>query len=412
MSVFRRRHWISPAALIYAQFAHGFAWLLVLWTAWSGNLPNSLYGFAWIHTVALAWVTMAALAILIHALPNFIGVPWRGENAARWSIALYGCGVAMLLFGFLGDSRILPAAGTVLLISLCVYVGTAFGTIAGAMRADRIQRAVARAFGGTFAFLLATAIMGFGLAWLLAGRAVPAFVAALPAVHGNLGTLGWLSLLIFGVSRRSIRVITGQMTRMPWMHIVVGLFAIAGVLLLAAGVAANMSVPARIGGVLFAIAALGYAVDTFDIVVRAVNRHRAPQAFIIAGVFWFLVSLAIGAGVLAGKPWQQAYAFVLLMGWVGQVVNAHMYHIGIRLLATAYRGEDDETPPQDLLEARLSWFSLYAFQVAIGVVAYALIGGDASLAARGAVFGITGWIAMIANLLAARTRARFLTKTV
>ena len=334
MSVFRRSHWISPAALIYAQLAHGFAWVLVLWIAWSGNLPNALYGFAWIYSVALAWVTMAALTMLIHALPEFTGAPWRGETFARWSIALYGCGVALLLFGFLGDSRILPAAGGVMLIALCVYLGTAFATISGAMR------------------------MGFGLAWMLGGHAI-----------------------------------TGTVTRMPRMHSVVGLFAIGGVLLLAAGVAENIRALEWIGGALFAIAALGYAIDTIDIVGRAVNRHRPPQAFVLAGVFWLFVSLALGAGVLSGKPWQQAFAFVLLMGLIGQVANAHVYHTVIR---------------QDLLEARLSWFSVYAFQVAIGVIAYALTSGDASLVARGAVFGITGWIAMIANVLAARTRARLL----
>ncbi len=109
--------------------------------------------------------------------------------------------------------------------------------------------------------------------------------------------------------------------------------------------------------------------------------------------------------MLAGKPWQQAYVFVLLMGWVGQFVNAHLYHIGVRLLATIYRGEDDETPPQALLEPRLSWFTLYAFQVAVGAITYALMFGNASLVARAAVFGITGWIAMIANVMAARARA-------
>ncbi len=411
-----RRHWIPPGALIYSQLAHGFSWAILLFAAWSGHLQDPLYGFAWIHAVALGWATMAALAILIHALPNFIDAPWCGETAARWSLLAYAAGVALMIYGFIGNPAVLAAAGSLVLLALIVYLATAFATVAGAMRSTsqdaRVQRAVARAFGTTFVFLAAAGVLGFGLAWMLSGRPVPAFVSTLPAAHADLGMLGWLSLLIFGVSMRTVRPITGRATRMRWMHIAVGSLALLGVPLLAAGLAAGLPWLSRAGGALFALAALGYALDLLDVVRRAVNPHRPPQAFIVAGVLWFLASLAIGAGVLLGKPWQQAYGFMLLAGWVGQFVNAHIYHIGIRLLATVYRGEDDETLPQDLLESRLSWFSFVFFQASIAIVTIALLGGHPQLAARGAVFGAAAWIAMAANIVAARFRAKILPKTI
>lgn len=410
--MFARRHWVPPAALIYAQLGHGLSWATILWAAWSGGFGNAFYGFAWIHSVALAWITMAALAILLHALPNFVDVEWRGETAARWSLVAYAAGVALLIFGFWGHPEVLAAAGSLVLAALLVYLSTVFATLAGAFRGERVQRAVARAFSITFVFLLATALIGFGLAWMLSGRPVPSFVGSLPAAHGNLGMLGWLSLLVFGVSMRTLRPITGEATRMRWMHIVVGTMTLFGVPLIAAGVASGIALLSWIGGALFAIAALGYAIDVFDILRRARNPHRPPQAFVAAGVLWFLAALAAGAGVLAGKPWQQAYVFMLLIGWVGQFVNAHLYHIGVRVLATVYRGEDDETRPQELLESRLSWFSFLAFQLGIGIVVLALLSGSAGLAARGAVFGAAGWIAMIANVQAARMRAKVLPKTI
>ncbi len=388
--MFARRDWIPPAALIYAQLAHGFSWVLIFWAAWSGNHANAFYGFAWIHTLALAWVTMAALTILIGTLPSVIDVPWRGDGAARWSLAAYGAGVVMLIYGFLRDPALLAPAGALVLFALAVYLATAFATIASAMHGERIARAVARAFAGTFVFLLATAIIGFGLAWALAGHSVAAFVTALPAAHADLGTLGWLTLLIFGVSMRTLRVITGVTTRYRWMHIAVGSLSVLGVPFLAAGVAAHIGALAWTGGGLFCVSAGGYAFDTIDMVRRAQNPHRPPQAFIVAGVLWFLVSLALGAGVLAGKPWQQSYIFVLLMGWVGQVVNAHVY----------------AAKSQELFETRLSWYSFFAFQIAIAIVAHALLNESAGLAARGALFGAVGWIAMIANMLAARRRTK------
>lgn len=402
--MFARRHWIPPAALVYAHLAHGFSWLLLLWAAWSASVYGYT-GFAWIHTVALGWFTMAAFAVLIHAMPNFVDVEWRGETVARWSLVVFGAGLALLVYGFLGNTRMLGVAGDLLLASIVVYVGTALWTLAGAMRGERVQRAVARAFSSTFLFLLAAAVIGYGLAGMLGGRNA-AWAASLPAAHATLGALGWLSLLIFGVSMRTLRPIAGGGTRFRWMHIVVGSFTLLGVPLLAVGLAAGNGVPAWAGGALFAIAALGYAFDVFDVLRRATIPHRPPQAFIAVSVLWFLAALAIGGGALAGKPWQPAYIFALLAGWVGQMVLAHFHHIGIRLISTIYRGEDDETRPEELLEPRLSWFTFGAFQVAIALAVVGLMHESLGLLARGAIFGIAAWIAMTANVLAARARAK------
>lgn len=408
--MFARRHWIPPAALLYAHLAHGFSWALILWAAWSTSV-HGYVGFAWIHAVVLGWVTMAALAVLIHALPNFIDVEWRGETLARWSLAVYAIGTALLLWGFLSNTRILGPAGDLLLASIVVYAATAFWTISQAMRGERVQRAVARAFGGTFLFLLATAVIGYGLAGMLAGRGIT-WAASLPTAHATLGTLGWLSLLIFGVSMRTLRPITGQTTRMRWMHIVVGTFALVGVPLLAAGLASQRAVLAWIGAALFAVAALGYAFDAFDILRRASNPHRPPQFFVAFSILWFLAALAIGGGALAGKPWEPAYIVALLLGWVGQMVIGHFHHIGVRLIATMYRGEDDETRPQELLESRLSWFTFADFQIAIALIIVGLMSDKFGLIARGGIFGVIGWIAMTSNVLAARARAKVLPKTI
>lgn len=402
--MFARRHWIPPAALVYAHLAHGFSWVLLLWAAWSAGV-HGYVGFAWIHTIALGWITMAAFAVLIHAMPNFVDVEWRGEAIARWSLVAFGAGVALLVYGFLGNAQVLGPAGDLLLASIVAYLGTAFWTLSAAMRGERVQRAVARAFSGTLLFLLATAVIGDGLAGMLSGRGIT-WAASLPTAHAALGTLGWLSLLIFGVSMRTLRPIAGAATRFRWMHIVVGSFTLLGVPLLAAGLAAHDTVLAWIGAALFAIAALGYAFDVFDMLRRATVPHRPPQAFVAVSVLWFLAALAIGAGALAGNAWQSAYVFALLAGWVGQMVLAHFHHIGVRLIATMYRGEEDETRPEELLESRLSWFTFAAFQIAIVLAVIGLMHDSLGLIARGAVFGVAAWIAMTANIFAARARAK------
>jgi hypothetical protein len=408
--VFARRHWIPPAALLYAHLAHGFSWVLLLWAAWSGTV-HGYVGFAWIHTVVLGWVTMAALAILLHALPNFVDVEYRGQTVSRWALVAYGAGVALLIYGFVGSPRVLAPAGDLLLASIVVYVAMSLWTLSAAFRGERVQRAVARAFSGTLLFLLATAVIGYGLAGMLGGRGVT-WAASLPAAHAALGTLGWLSLLIFGVSMRTLRPITGQATRMRWMHIVVGTCALAGVPLLAAGLASHRIALAWIGAALFALAALGYTLDVADILRRATNPHRPPQIFVACSLAWFWVALALGGFTLSGRPWAAPYMFALLMGWIGQMVLAHLHHIGIRLVATVYRGEDDETRPQQLLEARLTWFTVAAFQIAVALAVAGLMHESLGQIARASIFGIGGWIAMTANVLTARARAKAPQKTI
>lgn len=411
MGAFLRRHWIPPAALLYAQLAHGLSWAIVLWTAYNAALGTPLYTFAWIHAVALGWATMAALAILLHAIPAFTDARWRAETVARWALVAYGLGVALLLYGFLAQPRMLAPGGVLVLAALVVYLCTAYATLAAAMRSeDRVDRAVARAFAITFAFLLAAAVIGFGLAWLLSGHPGTAWAAALPGAHANLGILGWLSLLIFGVSMRTLRPIAGTAPRFRWVHIAVGTLGLAGAAIVAAGEGAGSPAVAWIGGGLFTVCALLYVADVLDRLARATNPHRPPQAFVAAATLWFLTALALGAMTLLGRPWAPAYVFVLLLGWVGQMVNAHIHHIGVRVIATVYRGDDDETEPQELLMPRLSWFSFLAFQAAIALILVGLLQSNSELVARGGVVGAAGWIAMVANLLAARTRAKALVR--
>jgi hypothetical protein len=87
------------------------------------------------------------------------------------------------------------------------------------------------------------------------------------------------------------------------------------------------------------------------------------------------------------------------------MINAHMYHIGVRVLLTVYRGDDDESGPQSVLDGRLSWCSFAAFQLAIASAATGLLAHNAALVGVGAALGFAGWIAVIVNLFGARLRA-------
>ncbi|HEY2476399.1 MAG TPA: hypothetical protein VGI19_16585 [Candidatus Cybelea sp.] len=403
--MFERRHWIPPGGLLFAQACHGLSWLLLLWIALTAGVAElSMPALTWIHLVALGWFTVAALSVLLFAIPQMADQPWRYEGATRTALGWFAAGVAFFVLALFVATRFVGLAAAFVYVTLLVYLLAAWTTLAQRRQADRAERAIARAFFITLLVLGIVATLGLILALSLSGIDLGVLSSQLPAAHGNLGFFGWLSLLVYGVSTRTVRPSTGSKpSRLT--HIVVGTATLAGALALAAGLGVDNPIATWTGAVLIGLGAVVYCVDMASVIARATVPHRPPQAFIAAAITWLLVALAFGASALAGYKTALAFGFVILVGWIGQMVNAHIFHIGTRVIATVYRGEDDETQPEELLDQRLEWAAFACFQGAIILVALGLWLGYAPPVAIGAIAGGAGWLAMIANLNLARSRA-------
>lgn len=405
--MFSRRHWIPPGGLLFAHVAHGLSWMLLFWIALGGNINGiSGAGLAWIHLVALGWFTVAALSILLHVIPGLTELQWRFEGVARASLGVFAVGVAAFVVSLFVAQRLAGISAAVTLIALLCYVAAAWATLAQARQLARRERAIARALSIVLVMLVAVALLGLLLALFLSGAVAATWIAQLPAAHANLAFYGWLSLLVYGVSMRTVRPICGASSRFKQVHIVVGTSTLIGAPLLAAGLGLDNGVLIWLGAALLGLGALVYAGDITDILTRATTQHRPPQAFIAASIVSLVTGIALGASVLAGTSLVLAYGFVVLVGWVGQMVNAHMHHLATRVIATVYRGDDDETRPQALLDIRLSWTSFALFQIAVGFAAYGLALAAAWAVVAGASAGIAAWIVMSLNLARAQARAR------
>lgn len=177
--------------------------------------------------------------------------------------------------------------------------------------------------------------------------------------------------------------------------------------MVAAGAGFAFRLPALlwIGTVVLGIGVAIYVIDLSSILRRATVSHRPPQAFMASAALWLLVAFVLGVGTLRGSPWGPAFVYVVLMGWLGQMVNAHLHHIGIRLLTTSLRGDDDETRPGELLSAALSWTTFVLFQAAVLTGVAALLLGRSPALAGAAIAGLLGWTAMTANTPHAARRA-------
>lgn len=402
-----RRHWIPPLGLAFGQLCHGLSWVLALWIAMRvGVRTLSLADVAWIHLVALGWITVTAFSVLLHAIPSFTDVTWRYETLARSALFASAPAIAAFVMTLLWAPQATGIVATLLAGALLTYLVTAWVTLRQAVRSThRVERAVARAFAGTLAIFAAVVILGVALSWMLSGIRLPTAIALLPPAHADLALFGWLTLLIYGVSARTLQPITGNRSSRPRLHVIVGTTTLLGAPTLAIGSAIGTSWVLWLGGGLIAAGAATYISDVCVLLMRATVPHRAPQAFVGAGIVWLAVAVVLGACVLAGIPCAEAFGFVMLAGWVAQFVNAHVFHIGVRLIATIYRGDDDETRPQHLLDARWALCVFAAMQIAVGAITAGLLLHDAGVTAFGAAAGLAGWIAMMGALVKARIQA-------
>ncbi len=230
----QQRHWIPPGGLLAGFAAHGISWIVLLLLALRGSFAIDLPALAWIHLVVLGWLTMIALSVLIHVVPTFTDAPWKDELIPRRALGVYALGVAAFIAALWWSAVwLLPWAATLIVVALVVYAIVAIRTLAQAYAQSRVEAAIARALTVTFGSLLVTAALGVSLAWMLAGRVTgSALGTSLPQIHAAFGTMGWLTVLVMGVSTRTVRPITGARPRFAFAHPIAGGAVLGGLIIL------------------------------------------------------------------------------------------------------------------------------------------------------------------------------------
>ncbi len=404
--------WIPPFALISALLAHGLSWLLLAFTPWPSVLGLSFPALAWIHLVALGWLTMTALAVMVHVIPGFLDTDWALEPVARWSLLPFGLGTLVLVSGFLGIGAWAFQAGAGLLIGGIVgFMTPAFITMARYQVPKGTKVPYRFAFSLVLSALLLAATLGGLMAWALAGAPWSHLLATLLPLHALLAGGGWLSLLILGVSARTIFPVTGRKRFLLPFHVAISSGFLGGLILLLLGLLPGLAHTAWrwLGLLLAGGAALLYLIDIAKVLWKAPNPNRPPQAFIGASLVYFVATMVLGAGVNAGlSAWQAPLAFVALVGWMGQSINGYSLHIGIRLMLTMVRGDEDETAPGEVVNPRWSWTSFVLFQSAILWGTGVLLAGRGEWLPLSGILGLLGWFWLMGSVGLAYRKARLL----
>ncbi len=383
------KSWIPRVPLVLGACFGLASWAIVI--AYGRN-PSFGLELAWIHALALGSFTTISLSVLVHALPNFTDLPWRGERIARIAALLLPLGAVPFVSGFAFDwTAGVAIFGVFCALVILLYLGPVAFTLVRRPD-DPTDAAIARAFGFVFVFLFAAVAIALSLAPAYAGIDVPALRFA-PS-HAVLAIGGWLTLLTMGVSARTMRPMLGTASRLRAAHIASNTLVLIAVISAAVATAAGAW---RVVPICFALGALGsvlYAVDGFDRLARATTPHRPVHAFVALSFVW----LCIAASAAAFGRYDLAIVLALA-GWIGQMVNAHLHHIGVRVLLTSIAGEDNETRPWQVLDVRVEWLTFVATQLAVVALTF-------SAYVTAGILGLLGVAFFAANLAVAAQRVR------
>jgi hypothetical protein len=325
------------------------------------------------HLFTLGWLTTTIFGALSQFLSVALGAPPRWVRLGHASFWTYAPGVALFAGGLATGRTALHHAG-IGLVALGIVL--ALAKLAAGMPRARSRDVTWAAVLAASAFLLSTLVLGVILLHNLhTGFLADARLRVL-SVHLHVAIVGWALVMIVGVSHRLLPMFLlahGADTR--WTRRALGAL-VAGVPLLAGGIAARRALLAWPGAALLACGVVCFAWQA-----RAFHRARIRRRidvgmkFAAAGIAFLLLAIPMGLTLLALGPLHRrlatAYVLTGLLGGIVLYVVGHFYKIVPVLAWTVrYRGLMGRGPVPvvaDMYSARVAHVQLAL--MAFGVVA-------------------------------------------
>ena len=291
---------------------------------------------ALVHIVTLGWMVNTIIGATFQLVPVALQVPIASERLGRWLFPLYLLAVITLIVGFWQfDIWLLVLAGGLILLSGLMYLGNMARTLGQVKHWDPIAVHIAVAFGhmaliGSLAVLLILH-NHFGLLGL-------AFLPTLKT-HILLAVVGFISVLTMGVAYKLIPMFTLTedlwSPRLSWAELGLVHVGLAGL-----GAHFYTGIPWLAG---LGVVGLPGGIGLFgwQMVSLYLQRRRrvfdVAMPFSLAATAWFLLAVLVGSLAMVGLVpasvdlWK-AVTYLLLLGWIGQMILGMMYKITTFLL--------------------------------------------------------------------------------
>jgi hypothetical protein len=286
------------------------------------------------HAIILGWLTTTIMGATYQLAPVVLGGELLSIRAARVQLIVHIAGISWFVWSLFYWNRLaMVGAATALVLSFLLYVVNMGVGVARGTRWTLPRAYVAVALG----FLMVTA--GLGVVWVLNHHQgwFPITLGRLSA-HAHLGLVGWLGLMVMGVSYQLVpmfSVINRARPKFGWLALIITALS---VVVFAAVIFTDPPMWVRlIGAVLLSAGPVLWAVDIVRL-FRQRSRRRLDihgHATIVSLVFLGL-AVALGLAAATGTPLISndeparlllAYAAAAILGFVGTPLIGNSYKV-------------------------------------------------------------------------------------
>lgn len=351
----------------------------VLATAWSPHLLGLT------HLLTLGWMLAMIMGATYQFVPVVLHTGIACEGLAKGAFWLYAAGMSAMVSGFWRHERLwlIPGA-TMLVLAIALYLAN-LGLSLWRSEAWNLQGTYLTTALG---FLMLAAGIGWLRAWSLSDPNSWLALSNGRTAHVQLATMGFVSLLIFGISYRLVPMFTTVHGRSRGDTAVL-IATSAGVLALASGTLCHLSALAQFGAITTAGGMGLWGSDMIRIHGGMKASKRDPGlSYGASAVGYLFVALAMGLALALGRlppgvdldRWTIAYGVTGLIGWISFAIIGQFHRIMPFIVwYHRYSKMAGKKSPllKDLSDERIGWAGFWAAQCGLWVLVAAILTGQA-----------------------------------
>jgi len=357
------------------------------------------------HLFTLGWITTTIFGALCQLLPVALGAPLRSERLGHASFWTFVPGVALFATGVATSRLALDHAGIAL---ITIGILLVIANIGISLPRARMRDATWAAIPIALLFLFSTLSLGVVLLHNLHTGFIAALRLRILAAHLHIALLGWVLIMIVGVSHRLLPMfLLAHGANTKWTARALMLLA-PGVAVLATGLGTASTWASWTGVVLVEGGVACFLTQALCFYRKRIRRRiDVGMQFVRVALGFLVVSAVLGPLTLAAGAAHTrlatAYITVGLLGGIVLYVSGFFYKI-VPLLAwtTRFRGRmGKEAVPTvaQLFSARVAQIQLVV--MALGVVGLATgeLSGIVHVTRCGAVLFLAGTLIFLGQIV-------------
>lgn len=353
-----------------------------------------------VHLYLLGFVMMVIFGAMAQLIPVVLEV---GHAAVELFYAIWpllGIGTILMVVGFLGYPALLPYGGTVVLISMMIFVMEIFVTMKNVKKLNLVMSSVL--ISNTFLFF--GIIFGLVMALGYAGT-IEVDIMSLLRSHVYLVIGGYITITLMGLSVVLLPMFgLSHGFSMKPLEVAIALMSTSVVLVVISSLTKYIAVAYT--GYIFAVASmLLYFYMVYTIFkTRARKELDIYSISLIYSYFSMMVSLVLGVAYLlvSYEPLLLASGWLIFFGFIGFAVTGHIYKI-VPFLVWFERfsplvGKEKVPMLADMLPAKSSHAQFVFCAIGVAVITVAILAQNETLIKAGASFLVVGALALVRNM--------------